>query len=129
MARYNEEERLDYVRQASQAAVQYIREAAGISESRAQDWIQKYWLSIRKPYRFGQLAKQKNELKIEQRKFKDLEKRLEVCQQLLLDGCSNDRKRRRELARKAVNRYGHSIARACEVLSISQGYYRDGGDE
>jgi len=63
-------------------------------------------------------------LKMVRRFIKELEKTLEICQQLLLDGCSNDRKKRRELAQKAVNRYGHSVARTCVVLNISQDYYK-----
>ncbi len=129
MSKYEEVEKLNYVRGAYTEAVEYIREEASVTESRAEAWIQKYWRSINRGFSFGQLIKEKNELKIKLRKFKGLDKRLEICQELLLDGCTNDRKKRRELAKKAVNKYGHPISRACKVLNISEGYYRSLKDD
>jgi hypothetical protein len=121
---YSDDEKMEYVSASSKVAEQYIMEHAEVSESRAQAWIKKYRACIGKQKTFRAMVNHKKGLKAEKCKFKDLEKRFEICQQLLLDGRSNDRKKRRELAQTAVSRYGHSVARACEVLNISQGYYR-----
>ncbi|MEY8239597.1 MAG: hypothetical protein RPT25_04575 [Cycloclasticus sp.] len=129
MARYKNEQKLDYVRQASQAAVQDIVKNAGVSESVAQDWIKNFWGVIRRPDSYGKLCREKNELKIKKSDFNKLEQERDFYKQLLLDGCTQYRKRRREIAQKAVNRYGHSKRRACQLMNISEGYYRSGDDE
>ncbi len=129
MARYNDEQKLEYVRMASQAAVQEIVEQAGVSESRAQDWIKKFWGVIRRPDSYGKLCREKNELKINKSDFNKLEQERDFYKQLLLDGCTQDRKRRREIAQKAVKRYRHSKTKSCKLLNISEGFYDSAKDE
>ena len=92
MIRYSDDEMMEYVRESSEVAVRFIMEEASVSESRARSWIKRYWMCMKKPKTFRALVNSKKALKADNSKFKDLEKRLEICQQLLLDGCSNDRK-------------------------------------
>ncbi len=129
MARYKNDQKLAYVRQASQAAVQDIVRNAGVSESRAQAWIKEYWGVIRRPDSYGKLCRDKNVLKIKKADFNKMEQERDFYQQLLLDGCTQNKKRRREMAKIAVNQYGHSITRACKLLNISEGFYRSVKDE
>ncbi len=122
--RYKDLEMLDFVRLASKEAVSFIQNEAGVSESRAQAWIKKYWDHVRRPDTLRKLANEKNDLKIKQREYKALLRSREMLKDLLLDGCQNNRAKRKELAKKAVNSYGYPISRACEELNISEGYYR-----
>ncbi len=123
MPRYDEEQKRVFVRQASKVAVDEIAESASVSKSRAQEWIRVHWATIRRVDSYSKLAKDKNDSKVKQAKFKELERSLDFYKQLLMDDY-NQKPKRRDLAKRAVRRHGHSIAKACKLLNISEGYYR-----